>query len=136
MLGALPSSGKGKKAENTGMNPWEQDGNHEKIFPACFVLHTLNHSPVTASVTLVVGTFPKDHDGKWNGAQGYSKRSVLILPRVSEELGFRLGSVSEHFQQDPQGVHTHPALTPANTGPSLLHNQQPWDVSRKTELHS
>lgn len=44
MLGALPNSGKGKEAQNTVMNHWEQDGIHEEIFPACFGLHTLNHS--------------------------------------------------------------------------------------------
>lgn len=59
MLGELPSSGKGKQSENIGMNQWEQGGKHQKIFPACFVLHSLSHRPVTVSVTPKVGMLPK-----------------------------------------------------------------------------
>lgn len=39
----------------------------------------------------------------------------MIFLRVSVELGFLLGSVSKHFQQEPLGVHTPPALSPPCT---------------------
>lgn len=111
VLGALPSSGKGKEGENICMNQWEQDGSHEKILPAWFVLHTLNHSPVTVCPPRGGNASQRTMMGNGMGDGDNSRRSVLTLPRVLLELGLLLGSVSKHFQQEPLGVHTHTALS-------------------------